>query len=314
MTIPLVLDCDPGNDDALAILVAVGHAKILLQAVTTVAGHLEADRTAINAAIAIAASGARHVPVACGAAVPLVRPRLVAGILDLEAGLDAERHDRPRVDLDPRASVELIAELAMRSPGLTIACTGPLTNIALALRSHPLIASKVGRIVTLGGAWGLGNKTAAAEWNILSDPEAAQVVYESRIPITMVPIDATAQVGIDAELPKQASAVRGPAGALASELLTSLRTTHRPNFLQPGEAALNDPLAVLVASEPSLVQTMPARVDIETTGTHTYGRTVVDFHGKSGNPPNCDVVVRFHAVATRAAFLAALQQLSQREA
>ncbi len=311
---PFLLDCDPGNDDALAILAAAGHPALALCAVTTGAGHLEAPRTAANAAIAVAAAGVRDVPVAAGAATPLVRPRLVAAVLDLSAGLDAERPELPTVPLDPRHSADVIAAMARQHPGLLIACTGPLTNLALALRRDPGIVAQIGRVITLGGAWGLGNKTAAAEWNILSDPEAAHIVYESGLPLTMIPIDAAADVGIDAALPNAAAVPGGPAARLARELLDSLRGTHRPGFLQPDDAPLNDPLAVLVAAAPILARTVAARVDIELAGAHTYGRTVVDFPGKSGRPPNCDVVIGFDAAATRATFLAALRRLRDLEA
>ena len=218
----IIHDCDPGNDDALGIFVAAGHPTLDLLAVTTGAGHLESNRTARNAAIAVAAAGL-SVPVAAGATRPLVRERLVAGILDFELGLDRERPDLSSVALDPRHSADLIAEIALARPGLVIACSGPMTNLALALRRHPGIGVNIGRIVALGGAWGLGNKTAAAEWNILSDPEAASIVYGAGIPVVTVPIDAAACVGVDDDLVSAVGALEGAACELAVELLSSLR-------------------------------------------------------------------------------------------
>jgi inosine-uridine nucleoside N-ribohydrolase len=306
----LVHDCDPGNDDALGILVAAAHPALDLMAVTTGAGHLEADRTARNAAIVahIAGLGA---PVAAGAARPLVRERLVAGVLDFEAGLDRERPDLPAVALDPRSSAELIVQTALVNPGLVVACTGPLTNLALALRMKPRIAGHIGRIVALGGAWGLGNKTAAAEWNVLSDPEAAAIVYGSGVPITMIPIDAAAPVGIDEALVAEVGAGGGSICALAAELLGSLRATHRPGPFGPKDAALNDPLALLIAAVPDLARVLPARVDIELAGAFTYGRSVVDFAGRSGRPANCEVVVEIDAARARAIFLETLVAASR---
>jgi inosine-uridine nucleoside N-ribohydrolase len=306
----IVLDCDPGNDDALGILVAAGHPGLSLAAVTTGAGHLAADRTAHNAARMVAMLGGDLPHVAAGAAGPLVRKRLIATILDMESGLDPKRDDLPSVPFASRHSAELILEQTEREPGLTVVTTGPLTNLALALRSDHRLAARIGRIVMLGGSWGLGNKTAAAEWNILCDPEAAAIVFGAGIPCTMIPIDAAAAVQIDDELVAAVARTDTPCVAFALELLRSLRSTYRAPLFGPADAPLNDPCASLVAAEPALVQTVPAHVEIECAGRHTYGRSVIDFAGRSG-PVNCDVVVRFDVAATRAAFVAALARAAQ---
>ena len=313
MSTEIVLDCDPANDDALAILLAAGHPDVTLLAVTTVAGHLVAEETAHNAAIAVAAAGV-DVPVAAGSASPLLRDQILAGVLDLENGLDRHREDLPAVELDPRHAVGLLAETFAAHPGATLVMTGPLTNLALSLRRHPALAGQIGRVVTLGGAWGLGNKSAAAEFNILCDPEAAAVVYGSGLPITMIPVDATNEVGITAELLGAVAGLDTTVSAFATELLESLRTTHRsgPGPLAREDAALHDPCAVLVAVDPTLATTVRARVDVETRGRLTYGRTVVDFAGKSPQPANADVVVAFDATAVREAFLAGLARLNSR--
>lgn len=277
----IIHDCDPGNDDALGILVGLGHPRLNLLAVTTGAGHLAADRTAINAAIAVAAAHPKAVPVSTGAVGPLVRERLIARILDLENGLDAERTDLDRVPLDALHSIDRIAAEANARPGLTIVATGPLTNLALALRRYPEIRGKIGRIVTLSGAWGLGTKTAAAEWNVLCDPEAAAIVYGSGIPITMVPIDASGTVPITATLIDDVGRLPGPAASLAAELLASLVTTYRPGVFVPPEMPLHDPCAILVVAVPQIARTAPARVEVETTPGLNYGRTVVDFAGRT---------------------------------
>ena len=182
-------------------MTALGSPEVALQAVTTGAGHLASDRTARNAAAVMAVIGDRATPVTQGAAGPLVRERLIASILDLETGLDRERPDLPAVDIAPSTtSAEMIADLAISVRGLTVVTTGPLTNLALALRNRTGVESGIERVVALGGAWGLGNKTAAAEWNILCDPEAAAIVFSAGVPVTLVPIDAAAQVVIDDSL------------------------------------------------------------------------------------------------------------------
>ena len=312
MIAPLIHDCDPGNDDALAILAALGSPNIALHAVTTVAGHLEAERTARNAAIVLAMAGCANVPVTRGAALPLLRDRLVAAVLDMEQGLDRERPDLPAVAMAQTNSAEMIAACADRAENLTLVATGPLTNIALALRNRPAIAGKLKRIVALGGAWGLGNKTAAAEWNMLSDPEAASIVFAAGVPITLIPIDAAAQIAIDEALIAAVEAQGGLTSRFVGELLRSLRATHRPGLFGSDDAPLNDPLAILLAAHPALARSVEARVDIELCGRFTYGRSVIDFAGKSGQPPNCEVVVAFDVAATRQAFIAALANLSER--
>jgi inosine-uridine nucleoside N-ribohydrolase len=314
--IDLLHDCDPGNDDAVAILAALGHPALNLLAVTTGAGHLAADRTAVNGAIAVAAAHPKRVPVSAGSREPLLRERLIARILDMENGLDPERPDLARVELDPLHSVDRIAAAAAAHPGLRVVTTGPLTNLALAIRRYPELRERIGRIVTLGGAWGLGTKSAAAEWNILCDPEAAAIVYGSGIPITMVPVDASGTVPITSGLIDRIAALPGPAARLAAELLASLLTTYRPGVLVPPEMPLHDPCAILVAADPAIAKTAPARVDVETGQGLNYGRTVVDFAGRTDRPVNCDVVISFDVAATHDALVDALAALSelQREA
>lgn len=286
----MILDCDPGNDDALGILVALGHPDLDLRAVTTGAGHLAGDRTARNAAITLAMSGRRDIPVAAGAAGPLVRDRMIAKVLDMETALDPERLDLEAVDLDSRHSVELIMDSVLGG-ATTVVTTGPLTNLALALKRYDDLAGRIERIVTLGGSWGLGNKTAAAEWNILCDPEAASIVFNAGIPITLIPIDAAVGAGISDTLIGRVKDIGGPVGAFAAELLQSLVKTFRPGVLGPEIMPLNDPVASIVAAVPGVGRTVKARLDVELHGRHSYGRTVIDFAGRSELAPNVDVVV-----------------------
>lgn len=308
MKLKLLHDCDPGNDDALALLAACGSPEVDLIAVTTGAGHLTADRTAGNAAISLAIAGASHIPVFSGATTPLVRERLVAAVLDEVEGLDRVRSDLSAGVIETgRNSAQAIVDFALRERDLVVATTGPLTNLALALRLCPEISARISRVVVLGGAWGLGNKTAAAEWNILCDPEAAHIVFSSGVPLTLVPIDAAAQVVIRPGLVEDARGIGGRVGPFAAELLSSLRSTHRPGPMRSEAAPLNDPLAILIAAQPGLAKTLPGRVEIELAGRHTYGRTVVDFAGRGGLASNCEVVVAIDERAALAAFLAALR-------
>jgi purine nucleosidase len=308
--IDLVHDCDPGNDDAVAILAALGDDRLNLLAVTTAAGHLSSDRTAKNATIAMAAARPLNAPVSAGSMGPLVRERLIARLLDMESGLDPERPDLPSVSMDDLHAIDRLAHELRRRPGLTVVTTGPLTNLALLIRRYPGEASKIGRIITLSGAWGLGTKTASAEWNILCDPEAASIVYGSGIPLTMIPVDASGQVPISDELIEEVRALEGPAASLAAELLTSLTKTFFPGVLTPSEAPLHDPCAILFAAEPDIAKTVPARVEVDTAPGINHGRTVVDFAGRSGKPNNCDVVIAFDVAKTHRRLIRALHALS----
>jgi purine nucleosidase len=310
----IVLDCDPANDDALAILVAAGDPRIDLLGITTVAGHTSADRTATNAAIAAHVAGV-SAPVSQGAFLPLIRDQLLAGIVDLGNGLDGDRSDLHRVQLDPRHSVELLGELFTENPGATLVCTGPLTNVALALRRYPHFASSVGRAVILGGSWGLGNKTPAAEWNVLCDPEAAAIVYGSGMPILTLPIDILGAAVIDADLIGLVEAIGGGVGSFAAELLASLASLHRRAAGPQGvdHPSLLDPIAVLAAADPAIATTALARVDIDTRSILNYGRTTIDFQGRSPLPANADVAVALDGARIRAGFVESLRILAQNE-
>ncbi|WP_405800636.1 nucleoside hydrolase [Streptomyces halstedii] len=309
MALPLLYDCDPGNDTALAVLAAVGHPGIDLLAVTTLAGHLPAERTAHNAAVALRAAGAHGVPVARGSELPLVRDQVLAGVLDLDGGLDRLRDDLPALGHDPRHSVELIIDTARENPGLTVVTTGPLTNLASALRRDPATGRNIGRIISLCGAWGLGGKTAAAEFNVWCDPEAAAVVLGGEAPVTLLPVEATGAVPVDDALTERIGA--GPAACvpLASELLASMRRVHRPGPFGPVPVPLHDPCAVLYAADPSLGETRTVRVDVELDGRHTYGRTVIDLGGRSALQARTGVVVRLDTPRTHTALADALARL-----
>ena len=145
---------------------------------------------------------------------------------------------------------------------------------------------------------------------MLCDPEAAAIAFGAGVPITLIPIDAASQVTIDDTLVEAIRALPGAVPRFAVELLRSLRKTHRTGPFGPADMPLNDPLALLLAAQPALARTLPARVDVELAGRFTYGRTVVDFAGKSGLPPNCEVAVEFDLAATRRAFISAFARLA----
>src|SRR2546422_1190196 len=224
----IILDCDPGHDDAMAILLAHGNPDIELVAITTVAGNQTLDKTSLNARRVCSVAGIRDVPVAAGCDRPLTRALQTAAYIHGESGLDGPAFGEPTVPLDRRHAVDLIIELLMRSGGdITLVPTGPLTNIAMAVRKEPRIVKKVQEIILMGGAYTRGNTTPAAEFNIAVDPEAASIVFTAGWPLTMGGLDLTHQApGPPAPL-ERIAALGPPAAPLARPLIGVCRETHR---------------------------------------------------------------------------------------
>ena len=289
---PIVLDCDPGHDDALAILLAHGSPLVELLAITTVAGNQTLEKTTLNARRVCTVAGIRDVPVAAGCAAPLLRPLVTAAHIHGASGLDGADFDEPTVPLSDRHAVDLIVETVMGRPGeVTLVPTGPLTNIAMALRREPRIASRVREVVLMGGAFGRGNVTPAAEFNIAVDPEAAAVVFEAGWPLTMVGLDLTHQALATPAVLARIEAVGTPAARTMGQLLRFFRDTYQREA-QLASPPVHDPCAVARVIRPELVEVTDAFVAVETQGRWTSGMTVTDFHGKLGRPANARVATR----------------------
>ncbi|WP_435057263.1 nucleoside hydrolase [Streptomyces sp. bgisy060] len=299
MTVPVILDCDPGHDDAFNILLAAAHPGIELLAITTVAGNQTLEKTTLNARRICAVAGIRDVPVAAGRDRPLHGPRRTAADIHGESGLDGPGFGtgEPVVPQDPRDALTLIREtlLAHRAP-VTLVPTGPLTNIAALLLAHPDLVGRIERIVLMGGSTGRGNTTPAAEFNVLCDPEAADVVFRSGLPVTMFGLNATHQVRATPAVIARIAALGTPLSELCVELLTYFASTYREvyGFDAP---PLHDPLTVAHLINPSLVSLVRAAVTVELNGTHTRGATVVDLHGVTGRPADVEVGMEVDADA-----------------
>src|SRR5256885_2757626 len=224
----IILDCDPGHDDAMAILLAHGNPEIELLAITTVAGNQTLDKTSLNARRVCTVAGIRDVPVAAGCDRPLVRELKTAAYIHGESGLDGPSFGEPTVPLDPRHAVDLITESLMDSSGdITLVPTGPLTNVAMAVRKEPRIVGKVKEIILMGGAYTRGNTTPAAEFNIHADPEAAAIVFTAGWPPTMVGLDLPHQALAPPTVLQPISRIGTPVSPVAGPLMEFFPQTDR---------------------------------------------------------------------------------------
>jgi purine nucleosidase len=287
----IILDCDPGHDDAMAILLAYGNPEIDLLGITTVAGNQTLPKTSLNARLVCTVAGIRDVPIAAGCDHPLVRDLVTAGDIHGTTGLDGHAFPEPAVPLSDVHAVDLIVDLVMRSGGdITLVPTGPLTNIAMALRREPRIVDRVQEVVLMGGSFTRGNTTPAAEFNIHVDPEAADIVFRAGWPLTMVGLDLTHQALATDEVVERIGALGTPVAEMAVNLLSFFGGTYRreQGFQAP---AVHDPCAVTRVIDPSVVECVDAFVAIETRGDWTAGMTVTDFRSRLG-PPNAKVATR----------------------
>lgn len=291
MTTPIILDVDPGHDDAVALLMAVASPAIDLLAVTCVAGNAPLANTQENARKVLTLAGAIDVPVAAGLDRPLVRPLRTAPNVHGASGLDGPKLLVPAMELDPRHAVDLIVEIASAaSRPITLVPTGPLSNVAMALRRAPGLKDHIARIVLMGGAVGQGNTTPSAEFNMLVDPDAASIVFSSGIPITMVGLDVTHQALVGTADKERIRALGNPVARTVAELLDFFGRHHRERYGWDG-SPLHDPCCVAEVIRPGLITTRPMYVQVETASPLTMGRTVCDVWGVTGQAPNADVGV-----------------------
>ncbi|MET4160049.1 nucleoside hydrolase [Agromyces sp. PvR057] len=291
MSIPVILDCDPGHDDVFALWLAAGHPSLELLAVTTVGGNVPLEHTSRNARIVLSVAGVDGVPVAAGASGPLVRPLVTAEWIHGENGLGGPVLPEPRVPLDPRSATELMSDvLESSSEPVAIIATGPITNIAVLLRDRPELAPRIREIVWMGGSTERGNATPYAEFNALVDPEALDLVLRSGIRFTMVGLNVTHRALVTPAVRTSLAGVGTRTAAFGDELLEFFCRTNDEVFGMP-DGPLHDPVAVAVLADPSAVELRHTRLDVELAGTETTGATSVDFDGMLGREPNAWIAV-----------------------
>ena len=311
--IPLVIDTDPGVDDAVALLLALRSPEVRLDAVTTVFGNVELATTTANALRLLTLGGRRDVPVAAGAERPLVHPQPFRA--DEWHGADglgghADRLPEPSFAADARDAVTLLADvLGGATEPVTIAAIGPLTNIALLLAAHPSLTPRIGRLVVMGGALGGGNTTPAAEFNVWSDPEAARrVLVEEPVPTTVVPLDLTMRGWVDAAW-LDALAAGGEQGAVLAAVLQHYRARYRAFYGRDG-VVIHDALAVLEAAVPGTLRTTPLPLEVACDHGPARGAVIADRYGTTGGRV-VDVALDADLPAVRAELLRRLADHAQ---
>ncbi|MEU0372166.1 nucleoside hydrolase [Streptomyces sp. NPDC006283] len=291
MPVPVIIDCDPGHDDALALVLAAGDPAVDLLAITTVAGNQTVDKTTLNARRICTVAGITGVPVAAGCARPLVQPLLVADDVHGESGLDGPAFGEPTVHAVPQHAVDVMHRVLTEHPEpVTLVPTGPLTNVALLLTRHPDSAAHIREIVLMGGSTGRGNRTPAAEFNIHVDPEAAHTVFTSGLPVTMCGLNVTHQALVTPEVLARLERLDTRLSRICAELMTYFASTYRRlwGFAAP---PLHDPVAVARVIDPEIVRCVDANVVVELHGQYTRGATVTDLHQYLDRPVNAQVAV-----------------------
>ncbi len=289
--IPIIIDCDPGHDDALMLMLAFGSEKFDIKAVTTSAGNQTQEKTLNNALKILTLIGAK-VPVYRGAEKPLFRNLIIADHVHGETGLDGPSLPKPNINSESISAVEGIAQILQSSKEkIILVPTGPLTNIATFLLAYPHLKDKIERISLMGGGIFRGNMTPLAEFNIFADPEAAHLVFKSGVPITMCGLDVTHKALVFQKDIELLRTIGNKSGTAAADLMDFFSIFYRSNRTElDGGAALHDPCAIAWLMEPDMFKSKSCFVDVEINGTLTTGTTVVDFYNVTGKEANTEVV------------------------
>ncbi|HHU68089.1 nucleoside hydrolase [Corynebacterium suedekumii] len=293
MPTKIILDCDPGHDDAVAMLLAAGNPEIELLGITTVGGNHTLDKVTHNAQVVATIAGI-DAPIYPGVTRPLVRPVEVAEDIHGDTGMEIHNYrlPEPTVQVQDTHAVDFIIDTVMSHEPGTVALvpTGPLTNIALAVRKEPRIAQRVKEVVLMGGGYHVGNWTAVAEFNIKIDPEAAHIVFNESWPLTMVGLDLTHQALATPEVEEKLAAL----GTDVADFVVALFDAFRKNYRDAqgfDDPPVHDPCAVAYLIDPTVFTTRKAPLDVELHGSLTTGMTVADFRAPAADTCTTQVAV-----------------------
>lgn len=283
MSKPIIIDCDPGIDDALAILLAIASEELDVKLITTCAGNQTIEKITSNALKLVSFIGEEQIEVAKGADKPLLRDLVVAPEAHGDSGLGEIELGEPSCSVSNRSALEAMRDVILTSDQkVTIVAIGPLTNVALLVKSYPEVVHKIEQLSIMGGACFGGNRTPVAEFNIYVDPEAAQIVFKSGIPITMFGLDVTHQVPMFKEEIERIRHIGNQTGEIVTGMLDFYFRDDRVD-------AIHDPCAVAYLIDPTLFTLVPCNVEIETKGEFTRGQTVVDKQNITGKLKNANV-------------------------
>lgn len=294
----IILDTDPGIDDALAILLALASPELTLEAVTVTGGNCTLEQGVENALRVLALAGATHVPVAAGVAVPLIRPPFTAPETHGDTGLGYARLDpAPQVACGQHA-VDLIIEQILAAPGeITLVAVAPLTNVAMAVRREPRIVQAVREVIVMGGALlHQGNTTPTAEFNTYVDPHAAHIVYHAGMPLTLVPLDVTYQCVLTQRDIERLLQLHSPIMQFIADATRFYMEFHG-DYQGIQGCVINDPLALALTFAPELVTTRALYVTVDVSSELGLGQTIGDFYNAWHQAPNMQVALQVRARA-----------------
>ncbi|WP_338875105.1 nucleoside hydrolase [Spirosoma sp. SC4-14] len=289
--IPVIIDCDPGHDDAVMLMLAVGSGRFDIKAITTSAGNQTQAKTLKNA-LKLKTLLNVDIPIYKGCDKPLFRDLIIADYVHGEMGMDGPILPEPEIKPESTSAIEAMAQILTESEeNITLVPTGPLTNIATFLLAFPHLKSKIERISLMGGGGFRGNMTPTAEFNIYVDPEAASIVFHSGVPITMCGLDVTHKALVFQDDIERFRSAGNRTGVVIAELMDFFSIFYRRERPElEGGAALHDPCAIAWLIDPSMFQSKACHVDVELTGKLTTGTTVVDFFDVWKKTPNTEFV------------------------
>jgi len=287
----IILDCDPGHDDAVAIMLAAINPKIELLGITVVAGNQKLEKT-VNNALKVCNHLNLNVPVYSGMSRPMIREQLIADDIHGETGLDGPKFEELKIKAEDKHAVNFIIDTLMNSDEkVTLVPTGPLTNIGMAIRFEPRIIEKINRIVLMGGSYQLGNMTPAAEFNILADPDAAHIVFSSGLKIVMMGLDLTRQASATKEVVEKIKSLNNKASKLFVDLMEFFAASQK-NVYGWSAPPVHDPTTIAYIIDPECIEVKPMFCEIELWSEKSYGRTLCDYFGILKKEPNVDVAVK----------------------
>jgi purine nucleosidase len=312
MTKRIIVDTDPGIDDALAILLALASPEVQLEALTVAVGNCSTAQGVANALSVLQLAGASHIPVAAGLERPLIQPVLTAPETHGATGLGYAQLPPPVQSAVSQHGVDLLIERILAAPGeITLVAIAPLTNLALAIRREPAIIPAVKEVIIMGGALQhTGNTTPQAEFNTYVDPHAAHIVFHTSWPMTLVPLDVTYQCVFTPADVARLLAIKSPITQFIADSTRFYMEFHDEYQAIDG-CVINDPLALTLVFAPDLVQTRPLYVTVDIASELSLGKTMADFYNTWQKPPNMQVALKVQARRFIELFLSRMEKLAQ---